>query len=114
MKITIKAKNFELTQGIEEFVGKKISSLEKFIGAFQEEIFVELEKETKHHKKGDIFLAKIQLAFPGKTLVALSRSDALVKAISKANDEIKLEIEKYKMKKIERIRRVQKKNQQNI
>ena len=56
MIITIKAKNLELTDELRNFVEEKIGSLEKFITLA--EAFVEVEKETMHHKKGKIFKNK--------------------------------------------------------
>jgi len=108
MKIIIKTKNLELTEGIQNFVEKKIGSIKKFIDILKEdtpekgktlaEVFVELEKETKHHKKGKIFLAKTQVILPGKSLMVWSRADDLFKAIVGAKDELKIEVEKYKFK----------------
>ena len=80
MRIIIKAKNLELTENLKSFVEKKIGSIKKFIDILKEdtpekgktlaEIFVELEKETEHHKKGKIFLVKTQVNLPGKSLTA--------------------------------------------
>lgn len=112
MKIIIKTKNIDLTEGLQNFVEKKIGSIKKFIDILKQdtpqkgktlaEIFVEVEKETKHHKKGKIFLVKTQIILPGKSLTAWSRADDLFKAIVKVKDELRIEIEKYKFKKADK------------
>ncbi|MFH1967807.1 MAG: hypothetical protein ABIJ84_00280, partial [bacterium] len=69
------------------------------------EVLVELERETKHHKKGDIFIVKCRILLPGRSLMSKAKSDDILKAIIAAKDEIKTEIEKYKFKKIAKRRR---------
>jgi len=122
MKIIIKTKKLELTDGLQIFVEKKIGSIKKFINILKQdtpekgktlaEVFVEVEKETKHHRKGDIFKSKITVRLPGKVILAEAHSEDLFKAIVEAKDELKLEIEKYKMKNIDKARRKQMKAQQ--
>jgi len=119
VKIIIKTKNLELTDGLQNFIEKKIGSVKKFIDILKEdtpqkgktlaEVFIEVEKETKHHKKGKIFLVKTQVILPGKSLEAWYRADDLFKAVVGAKNELKMEIEKYKFKNIDRNRRQQRK-----
>ncbi len=108
MKIIIKAKDFELTEALENFIKKKFSSLEKFIK--DEDIFVEIFKETRHHKKGDIFCTEARINMMGKELVATAKEDDIFKAIVEAKNEIKMEIEKRKLKNLDKNRRLQRKN----
>jgi ribosomal subunit interface protein len=119
MKIIIKTKNFELTPALESFVQEKIEMLKKFIYILKEEsgmgktlaeVFIELEKETMHHRKGEIFLAKALIQFPGKTIIVEARSDELNKAIIEVRDNLKEEIAEYKIKNKEAARRLQRKN----
>lgn len=124
MKIILKTKNLELTDGLQSFVEKKINSIKKFINILKEdtpeglktlaEVFVEVEKETEHHKKGKIFLVKTQIILPGRSLEAWYRDDDLFKAIVGAKNEMKMEIEKYKFKKIDKNRREQRKTKREI
>lgn len=123
MKIIIKTKNLDFTEGLQNFIEEKIGSIKKFINILKAdtlekektlaEIFVEIEKETQHHKKGKVFLVKTQIILPGKSLVAWFRADDLFKAIIGAKDELKMEIEKYKFKKIDKNRRQQRKAKHN-
>ena len=124
MKIIIKTKNLDLTADLQSFVEKKIGSIKKFIDILKEdipgpkghpgktlaEIFVEAEKETEHHKKGKVYLVKTQIILPGKSLMTTSRADNLFKAIIIAKNELKMEIEKYKFKNIDKNRRQQRKS----
>jgi ribosomal subunit interface protein len=119
MKIIIKTKNLDLTADLQSFIEKKIGSIKKFIdilkadtlekGKTLAEIFVEVEKETEHHKKGKVFLVKTQVILPGKSLMTISRADDLFKAIILSKDELKMEIEKYKFKNVDKNRRQQRK-----
>ena len=112
MRTIIETKNLELTQALKDFAEKKFLGLEKFIESA--DIFVELEKETRHHSKGKIFVAKAQVQLPGKILMAVSREDDMYKAIVDVEKEMKLEIEKYKFKKIDKNRREQRKSKEKI
>ena len=101
MKIDIVSKNLDLTQAIKEYIETKINSVEKFLSKFSPadlKIRVEIARTTKHHKSGDIFYAEVNLALPGKVLVASSEAwDARV-AIDAAKDKLQQEIKKYKDK----------------
>lgn len=117
MKITIKTKNIELTDYLKDFTEKKFFALKKFINILKKEeekntlaeVLVELEKETRHHRKGDIFLTKCRIHLPGRVLVACARADDLLKSVVAAKDEMKLEIGRYKFKKTSQRRREQRK-----
>jgi putative sigma-54 modulation protein len=106
MKIIIKTKNLELTPALETYIYQKIGALEKFSKTFQKqensktlaEIFVEIEKITKHHRKGEIFKAEAQVSLPGKSLVAESTGEDLLKEIIKVKEKLEQEIKKYKTK----------------
>lgn len=95
MKIIIKTRNLELTESLDAYVNEKIGALEKFI---ETDVFVEIEKETKHHRHGDVFVAEAQVMLPGKSLVAKSKGEDLLKAIIEVKEKLELEIKKYKAK----------------
>ena len=123
MKIITKTKNLELTDRLTGFVEEKFYGLKKFIDVLKEdedvlptlaEVFVEAEKETKHHQKGKIFIVKANVRLPGKSLIAEARSDDLYKAIIEAKEELKMEIEKYKLKNIDKNRRQKRKIKKEI
>jgi len=118
MKIIIKTKNLDLSADLKNFIEKKIGSIKKFINTLKREdeigktlaeVFVEVERETKHHSNGQIFLVKSRIYLPGREIVSEARADDLFKAIIRVKDEMKMEIEKYKFKKIDKNRREQRK-----
>lgn len=108
MKILIKTKNFALTAEWEKFINEKIGKLEKFaktLGKSSMDVFVEVEKETNHHRKGDLFRANLQINLPGKSLMAKAHGEDLSRAVIEAKDELEIEIKKHKLKTIEGPRR---------
>lgn len=121
MKIIIRAKNLDFTSQLESFVNKKIGALAKFLRVFQHselpvahgkdlfETFVEVERETAHHKKGYVFKAEAKIYVPGRVLFAEKRGDDLLKIIDGVRDELEMEIKRYKTKVIESPRREAKK-----
>lgn len=113
VKIIIKTKNLESSESLNSFVEKKFSSLDKFIKNVAKEIIVEIEKETNHHKKGNIYRVKGQVILSGKNIVSDEVADDLFVAVTSAKEELKNEIEKYKVKKIDKTRKQQRKSKEN-
>lgn len=102
MKFSIKTKNLELTEEIENYLNKKLGSLEKFISSFSREltkIEVEVGRTTKHHQTGDIFRAEINLSINGKLFRVESEQETLFSAIDEVRDDLEREIKKFKEKK---------------
>jgi len=113
MKIIIKTKNITLSPALQEFIEEKINSLEKFLNIFGEEKYlnhffskgkpkieawVEVGKETQHHRKGEIFRAECQLRLPGKSIRSESNSKDLRMAVCEVKDELQRELKRYKNK----------------
>ncbi len=101
MNIKITSKDFELTPAIEEYINKKVSSLEKFLGV-QDNILCEVEvgKVTGHHKSGDIFRTEVNIVEPGNTQVYVVAEEAdIYTAIDVVRDEAERVIVSKKKKK---------------
>jgi len=119
VKILITTKNLDQSEALSVFIEKKFESLKKFLNVLKypdegktlAEIFVEVEKETNHHRKGDIFVVKARTNLPGKNMIAEAKGEDLFATVIEAKDELKMEIEKYKFKKIDKTRRLQRKAQ---
>jgi putative sigma-54 modulation protein len=92
MNINIKATNIELTSAIEEYVHRKIESVEKFIIKSGAHINVEVGKTTNHHKSGDVYKAEIEIKNEGNTFFAMAETDDLYKAVDMAREEIVREL----------------------
>ncbi len=101
----------ELTPAIKDYAEKKVSGLEKYApksgDMSQMQAWVELGLTTKHHQSGDIFRAEIQFQLPYVTKMITSQAETpdLYASIDEAHDEMKLELQKIKDKKISGIRR---------
>lgn len=106
MRKIIKSKNIIITEELENYINKKIDSLNKLIKSQKEEeerktlnkIIVEVERETRHHEKGSIFKAEMILDLPGKTLCVKSVSENLNRSILKAKQELEEDIKRHKRK----------------
>lgn len=108
MEIIFKSKNFSLTPSIENYVQKKIQTLEKFLKRFNEEIIkfeVEVGRTTYHHQSGDIFRAEINLSIGGQLLRAESKQADLFAAVDETRDNLEEEIKRLKTKRATIFRR---------
>ena len=120
MKIIIKTKNIDLTPALKNYIEEKINSLEKFAkdlfgekyfdhffgkGKPRIEAWVEIGKETLHHKKGPFFWAECQIRFPKKSIRSTARAENLKMAINEVKDELQREIKEYKEKMIAEMKR---------
>ena len=116
MKVNIKTTNIELDEALVVWVNDRIGELDRILGAFgpesvsvgekeKVEAFVEIGKISKHHLKGDVFRAEVQLILPKKSLRAVARDNDLRTAINIAKEEIQGEIKKYKGKRVARARK---------
>lgn len=122
MKIIIRAKNLELTKSLKSFIEEKIGGLKKFIDVLKRqedgktlaEVFFDIEKETKHHNKGQVFRSEAKIMLPGKKIIAQSAGDNLLLTVVEIKDKLQQEIKKYKLKTIEGVRRQQKKFKKEI
>ena len=113
MKIVIKSTNLKLTPALKDFIEEKINLLEKFAkilysekyyghffgkGKPRVEAWIEIGKETLHHKKGPFFWAECQMRFPGKSIRVTGRAEDLKVAITEVKDELQRELKEYKEK----------------
>ena len=113
MKIIIKTKDIKLTRALKNYIQEEINSLEKFARIFQKEVYfnhffgkgkprveawVEIGKETLHHKKGSFFFAECQMRFPKQSIRSTARAENLKLAINEVKDELQRELKQYKEK----------------
>ena len=109
MQIIIKTKNIELTDSLEKFIQSKMAKLNKFFQA-DAQLLVEIERETSHHRKGEVFFAEAIIVLAGKKLIAQAKGEDMGKKIAKIKEEMEIEIKKHKTKMIETPRRQAKKS----
>jgi putative sigma-54 modulation protein len=102
MKIIIKTTNLELTSAIKEHVEQKIGSVDKLLDDMDRNVIearVEIGRITKHHRKGDIFRAEVNLTLPGRLLRSVAEEGDLRTALDQVKNELQQEIKKYRGKK---------------
>jgi putative sigma-54 modulation protein len=102
MKIIIKTTNLELTPEIEERIEEKINSVDKLLDDMDRNVIearVEIGRTTKHHRKGDIFRAEVNLTLPGRLLRSVAEEWDLRTALDQVKNELQQEIKKYRGKK---------------
>jgi ribosomal subunit interface protein len=92
----------QLNDQLRKLVDLKIGSLKRFLPKNKEYdylIEVEIGTTTKHHKKGEIFRAEVQVELPGgKLLRAVSEEEDIKTALIESKQEIEIQIKKYKDK----------------
>jgi ribosomal subunit interface protein len=101
MRIHIK-KAIDLTPSLETYIDNKLMPLAKFIKHFDEtgeaELWLEISRTTRHHRKGEVYKAGVDLRLPKKILHAEEYANDIRTAIDLARDAVRSEIEKYKTK----------------
>ncbi len=111
MKVTIKATNLALTPAIKSYIQKKMDMTEKYLGGRKViACDFEIELTTKHHQKGEIFRAEVNLAV-ASDLLRIEKTEAdLYKAIDKVKEHVIELMKKYKEKRIAKRRTAIKKD----
>ncbi|MDP2669437.1 MAG: ribosome-associated translation inhibitor RaiA [bacterium] len=103
MQISLKGTNIQILESTREYVDRKlVRTAEKFFkgggGGDLVSLAIEVEKTTKHHKKGDIFRAEASLSMGKINLRAESTAETLNNAIDEVEYELMREIKKFKEK----------------
>jgi putative sigma-54 modulation protein len=99
MKIIVKGINIDITNSVEDYLYKKLSSVEKFLHD-DTKVDVELEKTTNHHKTGDIFRAASHVWNNGKISKAEKTSANMYSSIDLMQEELFNILSNKKNKKI--------------
>jgi len=97
LKVDIYPKNLELTERISEYVNKKVSKLDRYLGDI-DEARVDLDFQKSMRNPADRQVAQITLRGRGYILRSEERSDDLLTAIDTAIDHIQRKIERHKGK----------------
>lgn len=107
MNISIKATNTRLSDAIDEYIRKRLLSVEKLIDTDDTSARCEVEVEltTRHHKSGPIFRAEMNLHIAGHDFRAEATAEKLFDAVDEVKTEMVTELRKYKDKKIRETRR---------
>lgn len=87
----IKTKDFDLTPDVSRNVHEKLGVIEKYLEANgDKEILAEVEigLVSKHHKKGDVYRAEINVQSEGELYRAVSEKGSMAEAIDDLKDQI--------------------------
>jgi len=95
MEITIKATGITLTPDLEKVINDKVGGLSKFFDNIIR-ANVEVGRTTRHHQKGDVFLAEVNLEVPKKIIRAESETQDIIVSLNDVKDKLKIELIKYK------------------
>ena len=102
MRLQLKAKGFDLTPAIQQFVESKMMSLEKYVSRWDKGdsvlLAVEVAKSTNHHNKGEIFYAEANLDIPKHLLRVEETGEDMHAAVDMLKDRLKNELLKLKDK----------------
>jgi ribosomal subunit interface protein len=99
MRAQIKATGLKLTPAITDYIQAKLDMLDKYlVNQTVTNCDFEIALTTKHHQKGDIFQAEINLVLAGEHIFIQKTEADLYKAIDKVKDHVLESIKKYKDK----------------
>lgn len=108
MHIILQAKNMDLTPSIRAFVDEKLVSINKLLPPKEEalaEARVEVGKPSRHHSKGFVFYAEINLKIGRELFRATEEHLDLHTAIDEARDNIEKQLRKHKEARLSRRKR---------
>lgn len=90
----IKATNMKLTPAIEEYLFKRLESIEKHLwGDYDSaKTDIEIAQTTKHHQQGPIFMCELTVTLPHGQFRAVSTQEDIYTAIDEAKDELKRQL----------------------
>ena len=102
MKIALKTKNVSLTDAMQAYIEEKIQEQVGKILAKQQAaetvLALEVGRDTRHHRKGDVWVAKGTLRWGKEALRAESRGESFQEWVDFLEDELLREIKTMKGK----------------
>lgn len=103
MKYTTKATDIALSVSVEEYIAKKMASLDKVTKHFDGAVTAQVEagRTTRHHRSGDVFRVEIMVQIKKKDLRAEATGKTVLEAMDKAQEEMRTELERYKEKTVD-------------
>ena len=100
MNLHTNVTGFEMTPAIQNYLDKRLKNVKKLVSYApgKQEIWVELEKTSQHHNKGNYFESRIDIALKNRTIHEEERAENLYEAIDKMESKITRELKHYKDK----------------
>ena len=104
MTVTIKGTNLDLTPALKRYAMDKALALLKFFPSITI-ARIELERTTKHHRKGVVWRAEANLKAPQHLFRAEALAGDIYSAIDMLVDELKRELRALKGRRLDAVRR---------
>lgn len=102
----IKATNLELSPAIREYLASRLQAIAKLLPAADAtKLSVELAKETKHHKQGQVYKAEVSATVGGERYYASAFEEDIYAAIDVVKDEFIRELKSGKGRRLALFRR---------
>lgn len=101
MKINIKTTNFHLTDHTRDYIFRKTDKLSRILQGVKlpQELYIEIGRTTRHHKKGDdLFRVEANLKLGNDILRIVSEEWDVMVAIDSARDGLARKIREFKGK----------------
>lgn len=103
MRITIRQRNFDITPSFREYMEQKIvRPVERLLASNREEdlpLFdIEVERTTRHHRKGQVYRVVVNITLGQKLLRAEATDEDPRAACDLLEEELKREIRSFKTK----------------
>ncbi len=104
--INLKATHITITPDVQNYLDKRLLSLEQFIDKDDSGVVCNVELERfVHHRRGDVFRAEITLSTREGVYRAEAKGESVEAAIDKVKDEVVRGLRRKKRKKIHLLRR---------
>ena len=96
MTVNIQTKNLTLTDAISDYVAKQFGFISRLTRRFESlgavSMDIELARTTRHHRKGEVFYAEVNLHLSGRLIRAEDSAEDLYRAINMVRNTLKREL----------------------
>lgn len=110
MRVTVSKRNIEITPALRSYIEEKIvRTAERLIGRLSLSdlpiLDVEVERTTRHHRKGQVYRILVNLTLGKKLIRAEATDDDIRAACDVLEEELKREIQTHKTKSLTLLKR---------
>ena len=107
MRLNLKTTNMSVGSDVKEYLRKKLRSLERTLDFDDPSVMVDVElgRTTRHHEKGDVFFAEINIHRGKESFRAVADWSDIMSAIDGMRDAVARELQSAKGKKFSLTRR---------
>ena len=99
MTVNVQTKNLTLTDALSGHVAKRFSFVGRLVKRFDSlgavSMNIELARITRHHRKGDVFYAEVNLHLGGRLIRSEESAEDLYTAINATRNTLKRELSRF-------------------